>query len=174
MNLQAAGIPFTVLEKNVTVGGTWYDNHYPGAGVDTPNHLYSFSFAEKDWTKYFALRDELHDYLEHVADEFGLRPMIQFQTEVEAACYEEEAQRWGVSVRRRDGSREVLHANVVISATGIFNPAKVPHIKGLESFPGPHFHSTEWPADLDLSGKRVAIIGNGASAMQIAPEIQPP
>jgi 4-hydroxyacetophenone monooxygenase len=172
VNLQAAGIPFTVLEKNVTVGGTWHDNHYPGAGVDTPNHLYSFSFAEKDWTRYFALRDELHDYLEHVADEFGLRPMIQFQTEVEAACYEEEAQRWAVSVRRRDGSRGVLHANVVISATGIFNPAKIPHIKGLESFPGPHFHSTEWPAHLDLSGKRVAIIGNGASAMQIAPEIQ--
>ena len=82
INLRAAGIPFTILEKKATVGGTWRDNRYPGAGVDTPNHLYSYSFAPYDWSMYFALRDELHDYLEYVADQFGLRQNIRFETEV--------------------------------------------------------------------------------------------
>ena len=172
VNLQRAGIPFRILEKSSTVGGTWRDNRYPGAGVDTPNHLYSFSFATYDWSMYFALRDELHGYLEHVADRFGLRSNISFQTEVESAAYEEDAQRWAVSVRNPDGSRETLRANVLISATGIFNPLKFPAIEGLERFEGPSFHTAEWPADLDLEGKRVAIIGNGASAMQVGPEVQ--
>ena len=172
VNLQRAGIPFRILEKSTTVGGTWRDNRYPGAGVDTPNHLYSFSFASYDWTKYFALRDELHAYLEHVADRFGLRSSISFETEVESAAYEEEAQRWAVVVRNPDGSRETQRANVLISATGIFNPIVLPAIDGLERFEGPSFHTAEWPADLDLEGKHVAIIGNGASAMQVGPEIQ--
>ena len=172
VNLQAAGIPFTILEKTSTVGGTWRDNRYPGAGVDTPNHLYSFSFATYDWSKYFALRDELYSYLEHVADEFSLRDHIRFDTEVLSARYEEDSQRWAVDVKAADGSHQTLHANVVISATGIFNPPKLPAIKGLEDFAGPWFHTSQWPDDVELTGKRVAIIGNGASAMQIGPEIQ--
>ncbi len=171
-SLQRAGIPFRILEKSATVGGTWHDNRYPGAGVDTPNHLYSFSFATYDWSMYFALRDELHGYLEHVADKFSLRSSISFQTEVESAAYEQGAQRWAVVVRNPDGSRETLRANVLISATGIFNPLKFPAIDGLERFEGPSFHTAEWPDDLDLEGKHVAIIGNGASAMQVGPEIQ--
>ncbi len=172
VNLDRAGIPFRILEKSTTVGGTWRDNRYPGAGVDTPNHLYSFSFATYDWSMYFALRDELYGYLEHVADRFDLRSNISFETEVESAAYEPGEQRWAVSVRNPDGSRETLRANVLISATGIFNPLKFPAIEGLERFEGPSFHTAEWPADLDLEGKRVAIIGNGASAMQVGPEIQ--
>jgi len=172
VNLQAAGIPFTILEQSSDVGGTWRDNHYPGAGVDTPNHLYSFSFSSYDWSMYFSLRDELYRYLDHVADQFALRDHIRFDTSVEAATYEEDRQRWSVRVRRPDGSTETRHANVVISATGIFNPAKLPDIKGLDTFAGPWFHTAQWPADLDLTDKRVAIIGNGASAMQIGPEIQ--
>ncbi len=89
IHLQRAGIPFTVFEKSTTVGGTWWDNRYPGAGVDTPNHLYSFSFAPYDWSMYFALRDELHEYLEHVADEFDVRRHIRFETKVEAMAYDE-------------------------------------------------------------------------------------
>ncbi len=172
INLQRAGIPFTILEKSETVGGTWWDNRYPGAGVDTPNHLYSYSFAPYDWSMYFALRDELHAYLEHVADKFGLRSHIRFGTEVKAAAYDEAEQRWQVNVAKTGGAQEVLNANVVISAVGIFNPIKMPNIKGLERFAGPSFHSAQWPAGLDLTGKRVAIIGNGASALQIGPEIQ--
>ena len=172
INLQRAGIPFTILERSATLGGIWWDNRYPGAGVDTPNHLYSYSFAPYDWSMYFALRDELRDYLEHVADKFGLRSHIRFETEVKSASYDKESQRWMVAVRDGQGSDEILKANVLISAVGIFNPIKMPDIKGLERFEGPCFHSAQWPADLDLAGKRVAMIGNGASAMQIGPEIQ--
>jgi 4-hydroxyacetophenone monooxygenase len=171
-NLRRAGIPFVVIEKSANVGGTWLDNHYPGAGVDTPNHLYSFSFATYDWSMYFALRDELHAYLESVADRFDLRGDVQFETEVVSMEYEERDQQWAVTVRRRDGSTEVLHATAVISGTGIFNPLVFPAIDGLDRFEGPAFHTAQWPRDLDLTGKRVAIIGNGASAMQIGPEIQ--
>ena len=172
INLQRAGIPFTILEKSETVGGTWWDNRYPGAGVDTPNHLYSYSFAPYDWSMYFALRDELHAYLEHVAGQFGLRSQIRFGTEVKSTVYDEAQQRWLVNVQKTGGSLEVLKANVVISAVGIFNPIKMPNIKGLDRFAGPSFHSAQWPAGLDLKDKRVAIIGNGASALQIGPEIQ--
>ena len=172
VNLQRAGIPFRIVEKNPTVGGTWLNNRYPGAGVDAPNHLYSFSFATYDWSMYFALRDELWSYLEYVADKFDLRRHIRFETEVERAAYDESTQTWTVDLRNPDGSTEALRASVVISATGIFNPIKRPDVKGLERFRGPTFHTAEWPEDLDLSGKHVAIIGNGASAMQVGPEIQ--
>lgn len=172
IKLQQAGIPFTILEKSATVGGIWRDNRYPGAGVDTPNHLYSYSFAPYDWSMYFALRDELHAYLEHVTEKLNLRPHLRFDTEVESLTYDKETQRWAVAVKHADGARETCTANIVISAVGIFNPIKLPNIKGLERFAGPCFHTAEWPADLDLTGKRVAMIGNGASGMQVGPEIQ--
>ena len=172
INLQRAGIPFTILEKSACLGGTWRDNRYPGAGVDTPNHLYSFSFAPYDWSMYFALRDELKAYLEHVADQFKLRPHIRFETEVESADYNNQTQQWMVAVKQADGSSQTLLSNVLISAVGIFNPIKLPNIKGLDRFAGPSFHTAEWPEDLDLSGKRVVMIGNGASALQVGPEIQ--
>jgi 4-hydroxyacetophenone monooxygenase len=172
IKLQQAGIPFTILEKSARLGGIWRDNRYPGAGVDTPNHLYSYTFAPYDWSMYFALRDELHAYLEHVADTFNLRPHIRFETEVKSADYQAATQQWAVTVQQADGSHETLTTNILISAVGIFNPIKLPDIKGLERFTGPCFHTAEWPADLDLTGKRVAMIGNGASAMQTGPEIQ--
>ena len=172
VNLKGAGIPFTILEKNDTVGGVWRENHYPGAGVDTPNHLYSFSFAQYDWPMYFALRDDLHQYLEHIATEFKLRPDIRLGTRVDRAAYDEARQLWTVSFTRADGSHGSLVANVVISAAGIFNPPVWPNIEGLKTFEGPCFHTAEWRDDVDLAGKRVGIIGNGASCMQIGPEIQ--
>ena len=91
INLKQAGIPFTILEKSDRLGGIWRDNRYPGAGVDTPNHLYSFANAPYDWSMYYALRDELHAYLEHVADEFGLRSHIRFATEVKSANYDSDS-----------------------------------------------------------------------------------
>jgi len=172
INFKQAGIPFTILEKSAQLGGIWRDNRYPGAGVDTPNHLYSFANAPYDWSMYYALREELHAYLEHVADKFDLRPHIRFGTAVESGAYNDATQRWSVAVRKPGGSRETLTANVLISAVGIFNPIKMPAINGLDRFAGPCFHTAEWPADLDLKGKRVAMIGNGASAMQVGPEIQ--
>ena len=172
-SLKQAGIPFTIIEKQETVGGVWLENRYPGAGVDTPNHLYSFSFAPYDWKMYFCLRDELHGYMEHVADTFDLRSSIRFQTQVVSATFDGDAQDWAVVVRNRDGSAETLRANVVISGVGIFNPLKMPDIPGLDTFEGPSFHTNRWPADVDLHDKKVAMIGNGASAMQTGPEIQP-
>ncbi|MDH5288380.1 MAG: NAD(P)/FAD-dependent oxidoreductase [Acidimicrobiia bacterium] len=171
-NLQAAGVPFEIVEKKHSVGGTWLENHYPGAGVDTPNHLYSFSFAQHDWKMYFCLRDELWGYLESVADRLNLRPHIRFQTEVVQARYQPREQRWAVALRLPDGSVEETEANIVISGTGIFNPLVFPDIEGLDSFAGPSFHTAAWRDDVDLTGKKVAIIGNGASCMQIGPEIQ--
>lgn len=172
VHLQAANIPFTVLERNDDIGGVWLENTYPGAGVDTPNHLYSFSFMQYDWPEFFALQDELWGYLKHVAETFGLRPKIELATTVERAEYRETEQDWEVTVRRADGSVEVQHATIVISGAGIFNPPVIPNIDGLESFEGPSFHTSRWRDDVELEGKRVAIIGNGASCMQIAPLIK--
>jgi 4-hydroxyacetophenone monooxygenase len=171
-NLKRAGIPFVVLEKSAHVAGTWAENRYPGSGVDTPTHLYSFSFATFDWSMYFALREEIHAYFEDVAGRFALRDEVQFETEVVSLAYQESEQRWAVTVRHADGSTAILHAPVVISATGIFNPIKLPLIDGLQDFDGPCVHTAQWPSDLDVTGKRVALIGNGASAMQVGPEIQ--
>ncbi len=172
IHFQRAGIPFVILEKNAALGGIWRDNRYPGAGVDTPNHLYSYTFAPYDWTMYFALRDELATYLAHVAAKFDLHRYIRFNTSVEAADYDVQAQCWRLTVREPDGSPQRRTADLLISAVGIFNPVKMPDIQGLESFAGPRFHTAEWLEDIDLRGKRVAIIGNGASCMQTAPEIQ--
>lgn len=174
VSLGRAGIPYTILERNDSIGGTWLENRYPGCGVDTPNHLYSFSFAKNDWSHYFAGRDELHDYLERVADEYEVRPRVRFRTEVTAATYDEASQQWEVAVRSPDGAPETLRATVVISAVGAFNKPKMPVIPGMESFQGPAVHTARWPAEgLDLHGKRVAVIGNGASAMQLVPAIAP-
>ena len=172
INLQMLGINFEVVERNSTVGGVWWENHYPGAGVDTPNHLYSYSFAPFDWQKYFCLRDELHAYLEHVCDNFEVRNNIRFNTGVERIEYQESRQKWLVTLRLPDGTSQQTEANVVISAAGIFNPPVFPDIDGLDEWKGEKWHTARWPKDADLAGKRVAIIGNGASCMQIAPEIQ--
>ena len=172
IHFQRAGIPFEILEKSSELGGVWRDNRYPGAGVDTPNHLYSFTFAPYDWSRYFALREELKEYLEHVADKFQLRRHIRFNTSLEAADYDAATQRWRLRVTQPDGATSTREANLVIAAVGIFNPIKMPDIEGLEQFQGPCFHTAEWRDDVDLSGKRVAIIGNGASCMQTAPAIQ--
>jgi len=172
VNLKAAGVPFTVLERRDSVAGVWQDNRYPGAGVDTPNHLYSYSFAPYDWSAYFALRNELHDYFDHVADAFGLRDNIQFSTTVNSAVYNRDKQVWEITVTRADGGEETLEANVLVSAAGIFNPPVFPDIPGLDSFTGESWHTAEWPENGTLEGKRVLMIGNGATAMQIGPEVQ--
>ncbi|GJG98640.1 NAD(P)/FAD-dependent oxidoreductase [Cupriavidus pauculus] len=173
IRLAGAGIPHTVIEKNAEVGGTWYENRYPGAGVDTPNHIYSYSFAKTDWTRYFALREEIQAYFVEVSHRFGVRPHIRFETKVDSAVYNEKGMDWTVRVSDADGNPDVLRANVVISAVGLLNVPKMPDIAGLDTFEGPCFHSARWPKGLDVRGKRVAVIGNGASAMQIVPAIAP-
>jgi len=165
IRLAEAGIDHVVLEKNADVGGTWLENAYPGAGVDTPSHLYSYSFAPRRWSTHFGKRDEVLTYLRDVADAHDLRKVIRFDTEVASAVYRD--QRWTVTTA--DG--ETLTADAVITAVGQLNRPKVPPLPGMDSFRGPLFHSARWPADLDVTGKRVAVVGTGASAMQIVPAI---
>lgn len=170
-HLTDMGIAHTVIEKNASVGGTWLENRYPGCGVDTPSNLYSLSFFPRAWTTHFGKRQELETYLEELATHFDLRRNIRFQTTVESATWHERTQQWQVVVRELDGSTQILSANVLLSAVGQLNVPKVPDLPGLDAFTGPVFHSARWPEGLDVTGKRVAVVGTGASAMQIVPAI---
>lgn len=172
IRLKEAGVPFTLVEQAARVGGVWQANRYPGVGVDTPNHLYSYTFANHDWSRWFVSGTELREYLEAVADQFGLAPHMRLRTRVRTARWDEARQMWDVEVEGPDGV-ETLAANVVIAGSGLFNPPKKPVIEGLETFAGPCFHTAEWPDGIDLKGKRVAVIGSGASAMQTVPAIAP-
>lgn len=171
IRFKRAGIPFEIFEKDDSVGGTWYENRYPGCGVDTPNHLYSFSFARHDWRHYFALRDELYDYFRDVAEDYGILPHVRLNTTVERAEWNETARDWSVLIRTPEGEAQTRRANIVISGVGVLNIPQIPPIEGLESFEGPCFHTAQWPAEIDLAGRRVAIVGNGATAMQVVPAI---
>ncbi len=174
IRLSQAGIPFTILEKNPEVGGTWYDNTYPGCRVDSDNQLYSYSFEPNpQWPQHFSTQPELLRYFRRVTDKYGLRSHIRFGSRVEEACFDEAAACW--RVRFRDGSDGIqeISANVLISATGQLNVPRYPDIAGLETFAGPAFHSARWRHDVDLKDKRVAVIGTGASAFQFVPEIAP-
>jgi 4-hydroxyacetophenone monooxygenase len=174
IQLQQAGIPFVILEKNEAVGGTWYENTYPGCGVDTPNHFYSFAFEPNhDWSHFFAKRDELWQYFERVADKYELRKHIRFGTEVVDARYDEANANWRITAQDADGTRQEFPARVLVSAVGVLNRPKLPDIAGLQSFAGPAFHTAQWDKDFDWRGKRVAMIGTGASGHQVGPTIAP-
>lgn len=169
--LKNAGIPFVILEKQSDVGGTWQAHRYPGCGVDTPSYLYSFSFFHREWSGYFSKQPEVLQYVKDFAEEFDLRPYIRFGVEVTSARYDDERQNWQITTRDREGKTEQSEANALVSAVGLFGEANVPDIEGSADFTGDIFHSTAWPEDLDVTGKRVAIVGSGATAMQIVPVI---
>ena len=172
IRLGEAGIPYVVIEKNAAVGGTWFENTYPGCRVDVPNHFYSYSFAPNhDWPEHFSTRRELFAYFDRCADRYGVRPHVRFETEVVSAAWDETSSRWRVRVRRRDDREEEIEANAIVSAVGQLNRPKLPDIPGIGSFRGAAFHSGAWDHGIDLAGKRVAVVGTGASAFQIVPEI---
>jgi len=171
IQLSAAGITHVVIEKNDEVGGSWCENRYPGAGVDTPSYLYSYSFFPRSWSTYFGKRDEVQQYLLDLVEAYRLRSRIQFRTEATSAVYDVEAHRWTVTAVDGSGQSATYTADAVITAVGQLNRPKVPTIPGLDQFQGAAFHSAHWPADLELAGKRVVVIGTGASAMQIVPAI---
>jgi cation diffusion facilitator CzcD-associated flavoprotein CzcO len=170
IRLRQAGIDdFVVFEKNSDVGGTWWDNSYPGCQCDVPSHLYSFSFAlNPDWSHTYSPQLEIWAYLRRTATEFGVLPHIRFDTPVLDACWDDTARRW--QLETPDG---VYTANVLIGANGALSEPATPDIPGLERFEGKAFHSARWDQAEDLAGKRVAVIGTGASAIQIVPKIQP-
>jgi 4-hydroxyacetophenone monooxygenase len=169
--LQELGLSYLLVDKHDAPGGNWLDNRYPGAGVDTPSHLYSYSFAPRDWGYHFELRESLEQYFSAAFDLIGARPHARFGTAAMRAEYDEAAAHWMVTLRAADGALEVLPFNAIVTAVGILNQPKLPSVPGLDGFQGPSFHSSAWPGDLDLCGKRVAVIGSGASAMQIVPAI---
>jgi cation diffusion facilitator CzcD-associated flavoprotein CzcO len=160
---------FVVLERAGEVGGTWRDNTYPGAACDVPSHLYSFSFAPNpDWSRSFSPQAEIQGYLERTATDLGVRPHIRFHHEVRGAVWQEADRCWRVSTNHGD-----FEAGVLISATGALSDPSVPELPGLEQFEGTVFHSARWRHDHDLTGRRVAVVGTGASAIQFVPQIQP-
>jgi 4-hydroxyacetophenone monooxygenase len=172
IRLKEAGIPFVIVEKNAGVGGTWWENTYPGARVDVGNHFYCYSFEPSDeWTEFFARQPELQAYFASVMERRGITEHVQFSTEVIGASWDEAASTWTVRTRRSDGSIEEIEASAVISAVGQLNRPRIPDIPGLEDFAGPAFHSARWDHGIDLAGKRVIMIGAGASGFQIAPAI---
>ncbi len=172
IHLQAAGIPFVIVERRPNLGGVWYENRYPGAACDVPSHLYSFSFAPYEWSRYFAGSREIHHYLETVADRFDIRRHIRFGMEVTEARYDEAAGLWEADVVGPDGATETLRASMIVSGVGAFNKPRLPDVPGLESFEGPSVHTARYPDEgIDLAGKDVILVGNGASAMQVAPAI---
>ncbi len=172
IRLQEADIPYRIFEKNPDVGGTWFENTYPGARVDTPNYFYCYSFEPNhDWSQYYSKQPELQAYLRRCADDYEVSPHLQLDTAVTSVVYDEARQLWEVKTRRGDGSEETVLANAVISAVGQLNQAKIPDFSGRESFAGPQFHSAQFQHQHELTGKRVAVVGTGASAFQLVPAI---
>jgi cation diffusion facilitator CzcD-associated flavoprotein CzcO len=171
IQLKKAGFhDFTLYEKAGAIGGTWRDNTYPGAACDVRSHLYSFSFElNPDWSRSYASQPEILHYLEHCVDKYGLRPHLRFHTELESARFDASRGVWRLRAR---GGQE-MEADIVVSAVGQLNRPHTPSLPGLESFSGTRFHSARWNHAHDLSGERVAVIGNGASAIQFVPEIAP-
>jgi cation diffusion facilitator CzcD-associated flavoprotein CzcO len=160
---------FVVLERGEDLGGTWRDNCYPGCACDVPSHLYSFSFAlNPNWSHIFARRQEIWEYLRDCSERFGIAPHIRYHHEVQAADWIDAADHW-----RLQTSSGPLTARVMIAAGGPLSQPSVPTLPGLERFAGESFHSAQWNHDYDLRGKRVAVIGTGASAIQFVPRIQP-
>jgi 4-hydroxyacetophenone monooxygenase len=174
INLRESDIPFTVVEKNDGVGGTWHDNSYPGCRVDVPSLAYSHSFGlHYAWDHWFAPQRENNNYLQWCVDTFGVRDHIRFSTEVTALTWDEDTATWLVEVKDVDGNAETVRANAVISAVGFLSRPKFPAIKGMETFAGPAFHTAWWDHGFDEpAGKHLAVIGTGCSGMQLVPELE--
>ena len=169
--LRKAGIEsFTIFERAREVGGTWRDNHYPGCACDIPSHLYSFSFEPMpSWARTYGEQWQILEYLRHCADRYELRPHIRFDADIVGATWDEARGLWEIRTARGETAR----GRVLIAACGFLTRPALPDIRGRESFAGVTFHSSQWDHDFDLAGKRVAVIGTGASAIQFVPQIAP-
>ncbi len=171
IRLKQANIPFTIIEKNAGPGGTWWENSYPGARVDVANHFYCYSFEpNNDWTHFFAEQPELQTYFTAVMAKHDLGRNVRFGIEVLGAEWDDATSVWHVSLRGADG-RSTVRARAVITAVGQLNRPHIPEFAGADTFAGPSFHSAAWDHSVDLTGKRIALVGAGASGFQIAPAI---
>ncbi|MBN8829608.1 MAG: NAD(P)/FAD-dependent oxidoreductase [Sphingomonadales bacterium] len=171
LQLKRAGIRYTVFEKNAGVGGTWYENRYPGARVDGSSRTYSHLYGVDFPCPYnFAPQERNQAYFDWVADEFGLRDEIVFETEVTALSWDDQAAMWDVETVGPNG-RATHRSNAVITSVGFLNRPNIPQIEGMERFEGPSWHTVHWPEGMDLSDKRVAVVGTGCTGYQMVPEL---
>ncbi|EOX7511681.1 flavin-containing monooxygenase, partial [Acinetobacter baumannii] len=170
IKLNEAGLTnFKIIEKASRVGGTWRENTYPGCGCDVPSALYSYSFAPSaKWSHLFARQPEILSYLEDVSREFDIESLIEFNTELLKAEWDNVKNVW-----KLETSSGLYITKTVLFATGPITEAQIPRLEGLDTFTGEMFHSAKWNHDYDLTGKRIAVIGTGASAIQFVPQIQP-
>ncbi len=169
--LRQAGVRVVIIEKNDGVGGTWLENTYPGCRVDVSNHVYCYSFMQKhDWPQFHSAQSDLLQYFNDCVDHFGIRHDIRFSTEVSSVVWDDDRAIWTLEVSGPDGE-EAIEANAVVSAVGQLNRPQLPVIDGRDDFAGPAWHSARWNHDVDLSGKRVGVIGTGCSAMQFIPHV---
>ncbi|ATD69361.1 MULTISPECIES: flavin-containing monooxygenase [Gordonia] len=171
IRLEQAGIDYILIDKNTAVGGTWHENVYPGCGVDTPSYLYALSFDPKpDWSSHFAPQHELAEYWQDLAERHGVLARTRFSTMVDSAVFDSGTSTWTLTVRSvHTGETENLTATAVVSAVGLLNQPSFPDLPGLQDFDGPVLHTARWDPEFDLRGKRVAVVGTGASAMQFVP-----
>ncbi|GAA1098796.1 flavin-containing monooxygenase [Tsukamurella spumae] len=161
-----------ILERETDLGGTWHVNHYPGLAVDIASVTYSYSFEPNpNWSRLYAPGGELKAYANHVADKYGLRELMRFGVDVRGARWDEDAALWEVTVVRDGGLEEKLRARVLITATGFLSQPKLPEIDGIEDFAGTIVHSAQWDDDLSLDGRRIGVIGTGATGVQLVPEL---
>jgi cation diffusion facilitator CzcD-associated flavoprotein CzcO len=168
IKLLQARIPFVILEKSPRLGGTWWENTYPGCACDIPSHLYGLSFAPNpDWTRVYPQQPEILAYVERLAERSGVLPHIRFGVTVREARWDEGASRW----RLTTAEGEVVEAEVYVSAVGALHVPRYPEVAGRGSFRGPEFHSARWDHSVDLAGKHVAVVGNAASAVQLVPQV---
>jgi len=166
--LRDRGIEVVVFERLTDVGGCWVENRYPGCGVDTPSYLYSFSFFDRDWSSYFGKRDEVLGYMQDMATVYGLQKLVRYQHDVRAAAWN--GSEWVLDIDTPEGATQQA-VSFLVSAVGQLNVPSVPDFPGIDEFKGDVFHSARWPEVLDLEGKRVVVVGGGASAMQIVPAV---
>jgi cation diffusion facilitator CzcD-associated flavoprotein CzcO len=171
IKLREAGVnSFLIIEKSDDIGGTWYDNRYPGCACDIPSHLYSFSFEPSpDWTRMYPGQQEIQDYLKRCITRYGLASQIRLNTRFQQAVWDESLGVWHATAQ--DGMR--IQARVLVSGMGALHVPRYPELNGLDRFGGPAFHSSTWDYSVDLAGKNVAVVGTGASAIQFVPQIAP-
>jgi len=171
VQLARLGIPFTLYERREELGGTWTINRYPDARVDTTILVYSYSFEKRyPWSEYFARHDEVRSYLEHVAKKYGVYDHIRFGCDVRSATFDEATNRWHLEIEE-DGRTVRADPNLVVAASGLFAIPRSLDVEGVEDFTGEIVHTTQWSPTTDVQGKRVAVIGNGSSGVQLMPRV---
>lgn len=167
-------VDFTIYEKNSEIGGTWYENFYPGIGCDIPSHSYIFPFEPNpSWSQCYVRGPEIHQYMLDTVEKYGLRDPIQFNTRMVKSIWNEESGKWALELKRSDGTLIQDEADILLNASGILNRWKMPNIEGFDKFAGKLVHTASWDKSYNWEGKRIAVLGNGSSGIQVVPALQP-